>query len=819
MVTGAPKLRGDVTASRQQNAGDVTYVLKDPLSGKFFRCGEAEKFIAEQCDGKTSVDAILRRTKEKFNAPLSAELLQSFLNNLEKNNLLETDETLKKVGKKKKRINGNLLYLRFEAFDPDSFFTRIGPIVKPFFTKQFIVFSSTTILLAVLILLNDWGQFSQDLSRLYQFSSIPLFMFLTFIVISLHECAHGLTCKYFGGEVHEMGFMLIYFQPAFYCNVSDAWLFPEKAKRLWVSFAGPYFELFLWSLAVLMWSVTAADTWVNHFALIVMTGSGIKTLLNFNPFIKYDGYYLLSDYLRIPNLRKKSFRFVGAHIKKFIGLEYVLDESATARHRMIYFVYGSIASIGSFSLLAYVTVSLGDFLIQNQQPLALALATTLLGVRFRKKFRRLFGGSNALDDEEDFGDSDQQTERKTSSTERHSKEKSHSRPRTFVVNEEGIVIEDSQRRSEKKEKEEKEGKKTDSNKRKKILWVAVAVIVILLFFVPVELGISGPFTILPIHNADVRSQIDGIVEEIYVTEGDLVKEGDIIARFSVRENMNELLKTEEQIRQASAKLRMMEAGPTKEQVALAQTEVDRAEEHLKYSRLRLQRDKVMLDKDLISQREYENTQELAVTAETDLASAQWKLTVLVKGARREEKEAARAEIGALRTQHRYLQEQITRAELRSPVAGIVATPARQLSGMRHQSVQKGMLVAKVFDFKKLTVEIAVPEKEIADVKIGYDVALKAQAYPHETFFGKVTTIATSATSSGSSSPTPQSTYAVPSAGTSKTILVTTEIDNSAQLLKPEMTGQAKIYCGKRSVAEIVTRKIIRTIKVDFWSWL
>src|SRR5204863_2653183 len=132
----------------------------------------------------------------------------------------------------------------------------------------------------------------QDVSRLFRYSAIPVIVLVVFLVVTAHEFGHGLTCKHFGGEVHELGFMLIYFQPAFYCNVSDAWLFPEKSKRLWVGFAGPYFELLLWALAVLAWRLTEADTVVNYVALIVMAGSGVKTLLNLSPLLKLDGYYM-----------------------------------------------------------------------------------------------------------------------------------------------------------------------------------------------------------------------------------------------------------------------------------------------------------------------------------------------------------------------------------------------------------------------------------------------------------------------------------------------------------------------------------------------
>src|SRR5207244_9974146 len=149
----------------------------------------------------------------------------------------------------------------------------------------------------------NWPQFQHSLPELYRLATIPLIVAIILLVTAAHEFAHGFTCKHFGGEVHEMGVLLIYFQPAFYCNVSDAWLFPEKSRRLWVTFAGPYFELFLWALSTLTWRVTESGTGLRWVALVVMVTSGIKLFFNLNPLIKLDGYYLLSDALGIENLR------------------------------------------------------------------------------------------------------------------------------------------------------------------------------------------------------------------------------------------------------------------------------------------------------------------------------------------------------------------------------------------------------------------------------------------------------------------------------------------------------------------------------------
>src|SRR5207342_3662591 len=142
---------------------------------------------------------------------------------------------------------------------------------------------AVTILSAVCVAFANWGAVVQNFSRLWTFWAYPVVLVVVLSVVTMHEFGHGLTCKHFGGEVHELGFMLIYFQPALYVNVSDAWLFPEKSKRLWVGFAGPYFELFIWAISVMLWRIADTGTWIGTAALIVMSTSGVKMLINLNP--------------------------------------------------------------------------------------------------------------------------------------------------------------------------------------------------------------------------------------------------------------------------------------------------------------------------------------------------------------------------------------------------------------------------------------------------------------------------------------------------------------------------------------------------------
>src|SRR5690349_7327110 len=408
MILCPPRLRRDLTYRHEHTAEGICVIIKHPASRRFFRLERAEYFIAQQLDGRTPLETIRQRTEEALDAELPIEDLYAFVQTLKKNGLLETEDALKKDEQRKpKRFRGTLLYCRVQVCDPYELLKRLARRTNFLFTRAFVVLSAICILLAIATTAVNWREFREDLPRLYNSSAAPAIILILFAVIVAHEFGHGLTCTHFGGEVHEMGFAMILLVPAFYCNVSDAWLFPEKSKRLWVGFGGPYFELFLWSLAVLTWRITEPETVINFVALSVMATSGAKALLNFNPLVKLDGYYLLSDYLELPNLRKRSFRQVGRFLERLFGFgaEEKDDEKVTQRDRRIFWIYGTLALTGSFSIVGYILISAGGKLVSGGTPMTVLLMLLMLFMKFRRRFRRMFvnpNGPAASFDDMDF---------------------------------------------------------------------------------------------------------------------------------------------------------------------------------------------------------------------------------------------------------------------------------------------------------------------------------------------------------------------------------------------------------------------------------
>ena len=826
MTSSLPRFRGDLTASQQVTPEGVVFVLKDPVRERFYRLPEEAHFIARQLDGETPLEVVRQRTEEKFQTTLTPKELNAFIGSLKDAGLLDDGRPSDNKARRR-RVQGSPLYLRIRFFDPDRLLSWLVPRVRLFFTPAFLIVSALIILGAFGVAVANWEDAVRDFSRLMRYSAIPVIVAVVFLVVTAHEFAHGLTCKHFGGEVHELGFFLIYLQPALYCNVSDAWLFPQKSKRLWVAFAGPYFELFLWALATLTWRVTEVETGINFLALIVMTTSGIKTLFNFNPLIKLDGYYLLSDWLEIPNLRKKGFACLSDGIKRLFGGEASQSAQMPSRERRLCVAYGLIAGAGSFFILGYALVKLGGSLMQQSQPAAFALSAWFVGIRFRSRFRRLFGKSSTTSDDPDDPDSVEASDSRALPA--------HAEPRESTAG--AVTGPTTSTDADKTSPSRDNGGSSHLAKPKsrngivrtlkRLAWLTVlggATAAALLYLHP-QLRVKGPFDVLPVHNADVRAGVEGIIEEILVDEGQTVQKGDLIARLMDRDLQAELHKTEAAIEEAQAKLKLLVAGPRAEEIEQARIEVAKDIETITFASNRVARCKTLFEEKLVSKQELEDNEALLAQGKAAHAEAKSKLELLLAGTRPEEIEAMKAGCALLETQRHYLQEQIRLMRVVSPASGIVATPARQLMEMKHQLVKKGDLLAKVHDLRTITAELVISERDIADVKVGQNVVLKARAYPELTFSGKVTAIATVAQISSSSTANviAQAQGTTPatltrSAVAPKTVTITTEIDNPSLLLKPEMTGQAKIFCGERRLLDIATRRLARTVKVEFWSW-
>src|SRR6476659_2225639 len=215
----------------------------------------------------------------------------------------------------------NILSMRFKGIDPERFFNFIYPYIRWFFSVPAMVCCVTLALMALSLIIVQFDVFHSRLPDFHYFFRAQNWMWLALtlcVTKILHEFGHGLSCKHFGGECHEIGVMMLVLTPCLYCNVSDSWMLPNRWHRAAIGAAGMYVELVLASIACFIWWFTVPGP-LNYICLNVMFVSSVSTVMfNANPLLRYDGYYILSDILEIPNLRYRSTEYTVGLIKRHL---------------------------------------------------------------------------------------------------------------------------------------------------------------------------------------------------------------------------------------------------------------------------------------------------------------------------------------------------------------------------------------------------------------------------------------------------------------------------------------------------------------------
>jgi putative peptide zinc metalloprotease protein len=383
------KLRPDLVVQPQFYEGMTHYVVKDPLALKYFRFKIEEYYLLEQFDGKLTLQEVKKAFERKYRPQtISIEDLTRFVAQLHEAGIVHIDsgEQAKVLIRRRKKNRwrkvwaflANILFIKIPIIDPERLLTRMYPYFRWIFTRTFVTISTCSMLLALGLVASQWKTFYDklpDFQSFFNWWTIMSFWVCLAVIKIIHEFGHGLTAKHFGGEVHEMGILFLVLTPALYCDVTDSWLLPNKWKRIWISAAGIYVECFLASLATFVWWYSTPGL-LNSLAMATMFICSVNTIMfNANPLLRYDGYYVMADWLEIPNLRIKSTQFFAYLIQeKVLGLE-IPVQSYMPRSRRILFVTYSVAS---YIYRWFVTFAILWFLSQVLKPYKLESVSYLL---------------------------------------------------------------------------------------------------------------------------------------------------------------------------------------------------------------------------------------------------------------------------------------------------------------------------------------------------------------------------------------------------------------------------------------------------------
>ena len=350
-------IRQDLSAHELNTTEGRFIVVRDIASGRSYRFQDAEFFIAQQFDGATSLDIIRQRVELRYRSPVSPSALDQFVATLYKRGLLTTDGDQGHLGAGRGRAPSGKFNIPLKTLNPDTLLGRLTRIAPFLFNPMLLAIFSALVLVAVEIVFASWKDVGRDIARLNPISLI-VGGWLTITILGLiHEISHALACKKYGGAVTEIGLRLRFFQPVLYANVSDAWLFPDRRKRLAVVFLGIYPQLIVWALAATLWLMLPATNALGAQALVIMLAAGFKLLIDLNPIFRLDGYYLLSGAFGIPDLANRSFSFTRRSRGKTAGGAAAVKGKFISRQKMLVGLTSLIAlgmtffTIGIFALV------------------------------------------------------------------------------------------------------------------------------------------------------------------------------------------------------------------------------------------------------------------------------------------------------------------------------------------------------------------------------------------------------------------------------------------------------------------------------------
>jgi putative peptide zinc metalloprotease protein len=317
-----PRLKSHLEIHRHHYRGELWYVLQDHSSGRFQRFTPSAHMIIGLMDGNRTVQEIWEsaRAHLKENAPTQEEVIRILsqlhaVDALQSDVLPDTKEMLKRFEKQRsskwKQNLRNPLFFRLPVFDPERILAALWPLVRPLFGRAGGLVWLAVTGYAVFLAGIHWSALTENLAdRILTPGNLFVVWLIFPFIKAFHEFGHAFAVRKRGGEVHEMGVMMLVFTPIPYVDASAASAFRSKWERVLVGAAGMMAELFLASLALFVW-VNVEPGPVRAVAYNVIIIAGISTLLfNGNPLLRYDAYYILGDLLEIPNMGSRGIRYL-----------------------------------------------------------------------------------------------------------------------------------------------------------------------------------------------------------------------------------------------------------------------------------------------------------------------------------------------------------------------------------------------------------------------------------------------------------------------------------------------------------------------------
>jgi len=320
LIEPLPALRPELVLEKVQfdKNGQPQWTLQDPVRGKYYRIGwlEFELLSRWSCN---DVNELVRLAKNETALNVNRGHVESLITMLTGNELIQitSEEGLQQLKSKSQAGSRSLLksafsfsmFYRKPLINPDALLTRIDRALAPFHSHKKILIALWIATAAVVIygVGAHWYEFRNTFSLFMTIEGFALFVAVLLFTNTLHEFGHGLIAKHYRCRVTEMGVAMIFMLPVCYCDTSDTWRLTDRRQRLLVSAGGLLMELAIATAAGLLWLLLPDGIPRTLAFFVAVTSLATSIFINLNPFMKFDGYYLLSDALGVDNLQTRSF--------------------------------------------------------------------------------------------------------------------------------------------------------------------------------------------------------------------------------------------------------------------------------------------------------------------------------------------------------------------------------------------------------------------------------------------------------------------------------------------------------------------------------
>lgn len=365
-------LRPNVNVRRQTFRGQRWMVLENPLTNQFFRMHPVSYEFVARLRPERTVEEVWKECLERSpdEAPGQEAVIQ-ILSQLYHAGLLQyslasdSAQLFKRYERVRQReIRSqflNIMFLRVPLLDPDRFLSAAQPLTRLILSPLGALIWLIVVGLGIKVAIEHLPELKDQTQGVLAPDNLLLLYLGTVLVKTLHEFGHAFFCRRYGGEVHVMGVMFMIFTPMPYVDATSSWGFRSRLHRMLVGAGGMIFELFVAALASFVWLKTGTGI-VHSLAYNMMLVASVSTLVfNLNPLMRFDGYYILSDLLEIPNLNQRATQLLRFWAERYLlGVKKAESPAHSPREAVWLAVFGLTSSVYRIIVFGGILLFIAD---------------------------------------------------------------------------------------------------------------------------------------------------------------------------------------------------------------------------------------------------------------------------------------------------------------------------------------------------------------------------------------------------------------------------------------------------------------------------